>query len=158
LIREDLVKKMIRTNKIHPSSSHSPAQALVEFALILPILLLLIIAAMDFGRMYYTKIVLTDAAREGASYYATSAVCKTSCTWSDCSTGLKAVVVEAGASSGVQVVNSEITLPTTCGTPGSSGSVNVTKSVTFMLQSFLKKVGLVNGALSLSSTVTMVVQ
>jgi Flp pilus assembly protein TadG len=149
---------MIRTLKKHPSYSHSPAQALVEFALLVPILLLLVIAAMDFGRMYYTKMVLTDAAREGASYYATSVVCKTSCTWSDCSTGLKAVVVEAGASSGVQVVNTEITLPSVCGTSGSSGSVNVTKSVTFMLQSFLKKIGLVTGPLSLSSTVTMVVQ
>jgi Flp pilus assembly protein TadG len=149
---------MARTFKKHPGYSRSPAQALVEFALIVPILLMLIIAAMDFGRMYYTKMVLTDAAREGASYYATSAVCKTGCTFSACSTGLKAVVVEAGASSGVIVVNSEITLPAVCGTSGSSGSVNVTKSITFMLQSFLKKVGLVNGPLSLSSTVTMVVQ
>jgi Flp pilus assembly protein TadG len=149
---------MASTFKKHPVYSRSRAQALVEFALILPILLILIIAAMDFGRMYYTKMVLTDAAREGASYYANSALCKTGCTFSACSSGLKAVVVEAGTSSGVQVVNSEITLPTTCGASGSSGSVTVTKSVTFMLQSFLKKIGLVNGALSLSSTVTMVVQ
>jgi Flp pilus assembly protein TadG len=149
---------MERTLKNHPAYSHSPAQALVEFALILPILLMLILGAMDFGRMYYTKIVLTNAAREGASYYATSSVCKTGCTYSTCSTGLKAVVVEAGASSGVQVVNSEITLPSTCGTPGFSGSVNVTKSVTFIFGGFLKAIRLANGPLSLSSTVTMVVQ
>jgi Flp pilus assembly protein TadG len=146
------------TLKNHLGHSHSPAQALVEMALILPLLLMLIIGAMDFGRMFYTKMVITNAARQGASYYATNAVCKTTCTYSACSTGLKAVVVEAGASSGVTVVNSEITLPAVCGTSGSSSNVKVTKSVTFIFGGFLKAIGLVNGPLSLSSTVTMVVQ
>ena len=45
-------------------------QALVEVALTLPLLLLLILGAMDFGRLYVTKIVLTNAAREGANYLA----------------------------------------------------------------------------------------
>ena len=45
-----------------------PAQALVEVAILLPMLLLLILGAMDFGRMFFTKIVLTNAAREGANY------------------------------------------------------------------------------------------
>lgn len=43
-------------------------QALVELALILPLILLLILGAMDFGRMFYHKIVITNAAREGANY------------------------------------------------------------------------------------------
>lgn len=45
-------------------------QSLVEFAILAPILLLLILGAMDFGRMFYTKIVLTNAAREGANFLA----------------------------------------------------------------------------------------
>jgi Flp pilus assembly protein TadG len=132
----------------------------MEGALILPILLVLILGALDFGRLYYTKIVLTNAAREGVNYYATSQVCKTSCTYSACSTGLKAVAVEAGASSGVAVVASEITLlpANICATSGSSSSVTVTKSVTLMFGGFLNAVGLINSPLSLSSTVTMVVQ
>jgi len=145
-------------HKNHPRHSHSPAQALMEGALILPLLLILILGAVDFGRLYYTKIVLTNAAREGANYYATNMVCKTSCTFSDCSAGLKAVAIEAGASSGVTVVASEITLPAVCATSGNSGSVTVTKSVTLMFGSFLKTIGLVKIPLSLSSTVTMVVQ
>ncbi len=48
----------------------TPAQALVEMVIILPILLLLILGAMDFGRMFITKNVLTNAAREGANYLA----------------------------------------------------------------------------------------
>jgi hypothetical protein len=46
----------------------SPAQALVEVAILLPMLLLLILGAMDFGRMFFTKIALTNVAREGANY------------------------------------------------------------------------------------------
>jgi Flp pilus assembly protein TadG len=41
-------------------------QALVEFAIIAPILLLLIMGIVDFGRAFYTYHVLIDAAREGA--------------------------------------------------------------------------------------------
>lgn len=43
-------------------------QALVELALTLPLILLLILGAVDFGRMFYHKIVITNAAREGANY------------------------------------------------------------------------------------------
>lgn len=43
-------------------------QGLVEFALILPILLLLVIGALDFGRAFYMKVVMENSAREGAYY------------------------------------------------------------------------------------------
>ena len=38
----------------------------VEFALILPILMLLIGGVVDYGRYFFTEIQLTNAAREGA--------------------------------------------------------------------------------------------
>ena len=41
-------------------------QALVEFALVLPILVLLLLGIVDFGRAWMTKQVVTNAAREGA--------------------------------------------------------------------------------------------
>lgn len=43
-------------------------QSLVEAAVILPILLLLVAAVVDFGRAFDTYIVLTNAAREGARF------------------------------------------------------------------------------------------
>jgi len=46
-------------------------QSLLEMVLILPLLLVLIIGAVEFGRLFYTKIVITNAAREGAYYLAT---------------------------------------------------------------------------------------
>lgn len=42
--------------------------AVVEFAIILPILLLLILGGMDFGHAYYIEHVITNASREGARY------------------------------------------------------------------------------------------
>lgn len=49
----------------------SRGQSLVEMALLLPILLVLVIGAIEFGRLFYTKIVITNAAREGAYYLST---------------------------------------------------------------------------------------
>lgn len=44
----------------------SRGQALVEFALILPIFMLLALAAVDLGRVFYSQITVTNAARAGA--------------------------------------------------------------------------------------------
>lgn len=41
-------------------------QALVEFTMVLPILLILLFALVDFGRAFYTWLLVTNAAREGA--------------------------------------------------------------------------------------------
>jgi Flp pilus assembly protein TadG len=44
----------------------SRGQALVELAIILPVLLLLFMATLDLGRLFYSSITLSNAAREGA--------------------------------------------------------------------------------------------
>lgn len=44
----------------------SRGQSLVEFALILPVMLLLVGGAIDLGRLFYSQITIADAAREGA--------------------------------------------------------------------------------------------
>jgi Flp pilus assembly protein TadG len=44
----------------------------VEFALVLPILLLVVFGIIDFGRMLNAQITLTQAAREGARWAALS--------------------------------------------------------------------------------------
>ena len=48
------------------------AQAMVEFAIALPVFLLLLLALIDFGRLLFTYISLTDAAREMARSAAVS--------------------------------------------------------------------------------------
>ena len=45
-------------------------QSVVEFAIILPIFMLLVLITVDFGRMFFSYIQLSNAAREGAAYAA----------------------------------------------------------------------------------------
>lgn len=54
-----LIKKRFKSEK---------GQAMVEFALILPILLLIICGIIDFGWMFYNQLSLDNACREGARY------------------------------------------------------------------------------------------
>lgn len=46
-------------------------QTLVEFSLILPVMLLMLFALVDFGRAFHTWLLVTNAAREGARVAAT---------------------------------------------------------------------------------------
>ena len=51
-----------------PSDKGRKAQrgtALIEFALVLPMLLIMTVAAVDFGRAFFVKNVVSQAAREG---------------------------------------------------------------------------------------------
>ena len=43
-------------------------QALVEFSLVFPLMLLLVFGLIDLGRLVYTNNALSEAAREGARY------------------------------------------------------------------------------------------
>jgi Flp pilus assembly protein TadG len=46
--------------------SHDRGQGLVEFALILPVMMLILLIAVDFGRLFFTYIQVNNAAREAA--------------------------------------------------------------------------------------------
>ena len=48
-------------------------QALVEFALIVPLLILIVMGIIEFGRLWMTMITLSGAAREGARLAAVTA-------------------------------------------------------------------------------------
>ena len=50
------------------TGSPSRGQSLVEFALVLPVLLLLVLSALDLGRVFMGWVVLNNAARVGANY------------------------------------------------------------------------------------------
>jgi Flp pilus assembly protein TadG len=51
---------------IHKRGTGERGQSLVEFALIIPLFLLLMFAIVDFGMGFYSWITVTNAAREGA--------------------------------------------------------------------------------------------
>lgn len=52
----------------HTLRREQPAQTLIEFALLLPLLLLIVFFILDFGRAVYYYSALFNGAREGARY------------------------------------------------------------------------------------------
>jgi Flp pilus assembly protein TadG len=46
----------------------APGQAVVEFAIILPVFLFILVIAVDFGRLFFSYIQINNAAREGAAF------------------------------------------------------------------------------------------
>jgi len=71
---------MADTTHMNPLDHGRPAAArssergtaLIEFALVLPMLLILTVAAVDFGRAFFAKNVLEQSAREGVRLLAVS--------------------------------------------------------------------------------------
>jgi Flp pilus assembly protein TadG len=53
---------------IKMSTKWNKGQALVEFSLLLPFLVLLLLPTVDLGRIFYFSIAVTQAARAGAQY------------------------------------------------------------------------------------------
>ena len=120
-------------------------QALVEFALLLPLLLVLIISTLEFGRLFYTKIVITNAAREGAYYLSTHLDDL------DKNTGMAPYTVlaaEAEASnSGIDAVTVDITSSNCC----KIGEYRIKVTVSTNVQDLII-LGFVANSLSLTAT------
>lgn len=72
-------------------------QALVEFALVVPLLLMLVIGVFEFGRAYNVYQVITDAAREGAR---TAVVANPSMTYDSVVTTIRNALGRAGLNPG----------------------------------------------------------
>lgn len=56
--------------KTEPRNRRRPGQALVEFALIAPVLILIFAGVLDLGRVFFTYEAAINAAREAARYCA----------------------------------------------------------------------------------------
>lgn len=122
-------------------------QSVVEFALVIPILLLLVIGFLDLGRAMYTQSVLANAAREGARV----AIIRTN------SVGDIRKAVKANAI-GVEVSDSDITIDPESRTAGRPVSVSVTSrfyALTPFIAQFMNSGA---GYIDLGSTATMTVE
>lgn len=60
----------MRMQQIRKTRKGEKGQNLVEFALVIPLLLLLVIGIAEFGRAWMTKNIVTGAAREAVRMYA----------------------------------------------------------------------------------------
>lgn len=58
----------MRKRSMSKKDKREDGQAMVEFALILPIFLLILCGILDFGWLFYNQLSLNNACREGARY------------------------------------------------------------------------------------------
>jgi hypothetical protein len=63
-----LIGRISLFSSAQPRAKYSAGQELVEFALVLPLLLLVVFGAVDLGRLFHAYITISNAAREGARY------------------------------------------------------------------------------------------
>jgi Flp pilus assembly protein TadG len=116
-------------------------QAVVEFALVLPILLAIVTAIFSFGIIFKNYLTLVDAVRNGARVAAVSRSA------SDPATTAKTAVVNAGSDLGLTTSN--VTVNPGPWTAGSS--VTVTASYPYTISVF--GIAVTTGSLTSSTTV-----
>jgi Flp pilus assembly protein TadG len=106
-----------------PKSSRG--QSMVEFAVILPVLLLLVMGAVDFGRAYFAYVSVTNGARNGAQYASQSPVAA-----EDADAIREAVLADTSDLLNTSETNPEVSITT--GTDGRGGLyADVTVSYTY---------------------------
>jgi Flp pilus assembly protein TadG len=105
--------------KSHLSQS---GQELVEFAIVLPILLLVAFGVLDLGRIFHSAITITNAAREGARYGMTNV---------DDVDGIIAATLAEAQNSGIDLSTSLISVSCPAGACGPRLPVRVTVQYNF---------------------------
>lgn len=146
--RPATVAKWIRRHGL----ANDSGQAMVEFALVLPILLILVLGIFEFGRAWNAYQVLTDAAREGARVAVVADGTNTA-TASD--TVTKTVRNALGRASLIPD-SARITFPTGLKTgTGQLATVNVTYPYNFTFLGPLLKWGTTQSNITLRTTFVM---
>jgi Flp pilus assembly protein TadG len=126
---------------------------MVEFALAAPFLLILMLGVIDFGRVYFAYVSVTNSARTGADYAAAN--CDPSCEADDLVGIRDAVVLETG-----QLLNTSSTNPEVAVNVGDSlglGSSQVDVTVSYTFTTIFPWPGLPN-SMNVERTVTARVQ
>jgi Flp pilus assembly protein TadG len=126
---------------------HERGQDLVEYAVILPVLLLLVISIMQFGLIMFSYNTIADAAREGARFGAVHCSSfRPACTKDD-----PDIIAAARAlTTGLNLANLTITQPAPSG-----GSIQVTVKYTVNLIPFIPARTGVPSTLTLQAVSTM---
>jgi len=124
-------------------------QAILEFVLVLPIILLIIMGTFDLARAFSIKIVLLNAAREGANYLSNHKDDETNC-GSYCYMETIDVVQNEASSSGINIAPGDVTISGCCAV-GEPVKVSVNHQINITIYS------LFYGPLQISGSEWMVV-
>jgi Flp pilus assembly protein TadG len=115
-------------------------QSLVEFALIVPVLLLLLLGIMDFARIFHAYLTIDHAGREAAREASIGKV----------EPAITEKAVEQGASIGLKTANVHVSP----GSPGTNATITIEYPITFLTP----MVGNIVGPLTLKDTTIMRVE
>ena len=104
--------------------------AAVEFALILPLLMLILFGILHYGILLYDQAVITNAAREGARWGAINTTTAISCSGTATGTADPCQVANSYTAANLISFGSTVTSTTTASGSGTSGTT-VTVTVTY---------------------------
>lgn len=122
-------------------------QSIVEFAIVLPLLLLIVCAIIDFGWLFYNQLNLQNSVREGARFGAVNAGN------SDCIALTQAKINDVAVDSIKEVMNIDITFSTPL-TP-CDGDISVTVTSTIRILTPVLGIFYDNQEIIITSTVVM---
>lgn len=128
---------MTKISLLFRKGRREDGQALVEFALVLPVLLVIVLAIMKFGILFEQYLTLTDAVRGGARTLAIGRGTANACTTADNQ------VVNSATGLGLQTsqISHTFTAPDSCTSLTSGNAVTITAtypvSVSIMGVTFL---------------------
>ena len=144
------------SKKLRTTKSERGAE-LIEFALVLPLIILLCLGTIEFGRAYYTYNILSKAVRDGSRFLSAGLVTSTGTVAPTTVTGTKNVVVYGNvAGTGTKILPDLLTTQVNIPTPAvvSGAEQYVTVSVSYPYVPLFRLV--MPTTLTLSPKVTMI--
>lgn len=144
----NLIQRFFR----NPNQARDPGQELVEFALVLPLLLIVLIGVFDLGRVFHANVTIANASRSGARYATSFGFDETGGVINFDIVGIKDKVELEAQNSGITLDRNLITIncPGAC-TQGGTLEVTTNHNFLFQFNAFL------GSGITLSQTTEMLI-
>ncbi len=140
----------------HRSRRSIRGAAAGELVMVLPILVLIVLACVDFGRFAYSYIALTNATRAGAAYGIMNTYCSTcqTNTYPSWVAGIK-TAAQQEMNGQIGYDSSKLIVSDPVVTVESSGLRNVQLTVTYPFKTLMSWPGIPSSTINMQRSVTM---